>query len=187
VSGTLPVVVCDLDGTLVDSDDALLEPFLTMGIPRAAIRFGLPVEEECAHHGVSVEDYVERYDTDVVQPFPGVVEVIARVAERARWAVCSNKHQDSGRAELGRLGWEPEVAMFTDAFDGPKRLGPVLDALGVSAQEVVFLGDTGHDRACAAEVGARFALAAWNPRAVAQEGDIVLERPEQLLELLGIA
>jgi phosphoglycolate phosphatase-like HAD superfamily hydrolase len=187
VSGTLPVVVCDLDGTLVDSDDALLEPFLTMGIPRAAIRFGLPVEEECAHHGVSVEDYVERYDTDVVQPFPGVVEVIARVTERARWAVCSNKHQDSGRAELGRLGWEPEVAMFTDAFDGPKRLGPVLDALGVSAQEVVFLGDTGHDRACAAEVGARFALAAWNPRAVAQEGDIVLERPEQLLELLGIA
>jgi phosphoglycolate phosphatase-like HAD superfamily hydrolase len=181
------VVVCDLDGTLIDSDEALLEPFLDLGIPREAIRFGLPAEEECVHHGVSIEEYVERYDTDVVQPFAGVVEVIARVAERARWAVCSNKHPDSGRAELARLGWEPEVVMFTDAFDGPKRLAPVLDALGVDADEVVFLGDTAHDRACAGEVGARFALAAWNPRAVAQVGDIVLERPEQLLELLGIA
>ncbi len=187
MSGRRPVVVCDLDGTLIDSDQALLDPFLAMGIPQEAIRFGLPVEEECVHHGVSVEEYVERYDTEVVQPFPGVVDVVARISERARWAICSNKHQDSGRAELARLGWAPEVVMFTDAFDGPKRLGPVLDALAVGADEVVFLGDTGHDRACAAEVGARFALAAWNPRAVAREGDIVLERPEQLLELLGIA
>ena len=187
MSGRRPVVVCDLDGTLIDSDQALLDPFLAMGIPQEAIRFGLPVEEECVHHGVSVEEYVERYDTEVVQPFPGVVDVVARISERARWAICSNKHQDSGRAELARLGWAPEVVMFTDAFDGPKRLGPVLDALAVGADEVVFLGDTGHDRACAAEVGARFALAAWNPRAVAREGDIVLERPEQLRELLGIA
>lgn len=187
VTGARPVVVCDLDGTLIDSDEALLAPFLEMGIARGSIRFGLPVEEECVHHGVRVEEYVERYDTDVVQPFTGVIEVIARLSERARWAVCSNKHPDSGRVELARLGWEPEVAMFTDAFDGPKRLGPVLDALGVGAGEVVFLGDTGHDRTCAAEAGARFALAAWNPRAVARAGDIVLERPEQLLELLGIA
>ena len=29
-----------------------------------------------------------------------------------------------------RLGWTPEVALFADAFAGPKQLGPVLDALG---------------------------------------------------------
>lgn len=176
-------VVCDLDGTLIDSDAALLEPFLRLGIDREAIRFGLPVEEECRHHGVPVERYVELYDTEVVQPFPGVAEVVARFG---RWAVCSNKHPDSGRAELARLRWEPEVALFTDAFDGPKRLAPVLDVLGMAADDVVFLGDTAHDRSCAAEAGARFALAGWNPRAVAEEGDLVLQHPDQLLELLGI-
>lgn len=174
-------VVCDLDGTLIDSDEALLEPFLVAGVRRQAVRFGLPVEEECRHHGIPVERYVELYDTEVVQPFPGVAEVVARLD---RWAVCSNKHPVSGRAELARLGWQPEVALFTDAFDGPKRLAPVLDAMGLRADEVVFLGDTAHDRACALEVGARFALAGWNPRAVAADGDVVLARPEQLLELL---
>jgi phosphoglycolate phosphatase-like HAD superfamily hydrolase len=177
------IAVCDLDGTLLDSDDALLAPFLDLGVARGDIRFGLPVAEECAHHGLTVEQYVARYDTAVVRPFPGVSEMIGRLG---RWAVCSNKHQDSGRVELARLGWHPEVAMFTDAFAGPKALAPVLEALGVGASDVVFLGDTAHDRACAREEGALFALAGWNPRAVAADGDVVLERPDQLLELLGL-
>ena len=102
-----------------------------------------------------------------------------------RWAVCSNKHPRSGRAELARLGWEPEVALFADAFDGPKQLAPVLDALGTTAAEVVFVGDTAHDRGCARDVGATFALAGWNPRARPQAGDVVLARPAELLDLLG--
>jgi phosphoglycolate phosphatase-like HAD superfamily hydrolase len=178
----IQVVVCDLDGTLIDSDEALLAPFLELGVVREAIAFGRPVEEECRHHGVAVDDYVARYDTEVVEPFPGVADVVARLP---RWAVCSNKHPVSGRAELARLGWEPEVALFTDAFDGPKSLGPVLDALGVGPAEVLFLGDTAHDRSCARAAGVRFALAGWNPRAVAEEGDVVLTRPAELLELLG--
>jgi len=40
---------------------------------------------------------------------------------------------------------------------------------------------------CARAAGAVFALAGWNPRAVPEDGDVVLERPEQLLELLGLA
>jgi phosphoglycolate phosphatase-like HAD superfamily hydrolase len=175
------VAVCDLDGTLLDSDEALLAPFLALGVARESIGRGLPVAEECARHGVTVDDYVAAYDTTVVTPYPGVAEMVAGLG---RWAVCSNKHPSSGRAELGRLGWNPELALFTDAFDGPKRLGPVLEALGVGAQEVVFLGDTGHDRACAAEVGARFALAGWNPRAEADPEDVVLRRPADLLALL---
>ena len=72
-------MVCDLDGTLLDSDEALLEPFLAVGIAREDIRFGRPVEEECRHHGMTVEEFVARYDTEAVQPFPGVAEVIDRI------------------------------------------------------------------------------------------------------------
>jgi phosphoglycolate phosphatase-like HAD superfamily hydrolase len=175
------VAVCDLDGTLLDSDEALLAPFVALGIDPDAVGRGRPVAEECAVHGVTVAQYVAAYDTTVVAPFPGVAELVAGLD---RWAVCSNKHQGSGRAELARLGWEPEVSLFTDAFDGPKRLGPVLDRLGVGPREIVFLGDTAHDRACAHEVGATFALAGWNPRARPEAGDEVLRHPSELFELL---
>jgi HAD superfamily hydrolase (TIGR01549 family) len=178
------VAVCDLDGTLIDSDATLVAPFIALGVRLEDIGRGLPAEEECARHGIAIDEFVAAYDTEVAQPYPGVTELVERLG---RWAVCSNKHQDSGRAELARLDWRPEVALFTDAFDGPKTLGPVLEALGVTAADVVFLGDTTHDRACAKEAGARFALASWNPKAEAADGDVVLERPEQLLELLGLA
>jgi phosphoglycolate phosphatase-like HAD superfamily hydrolase len=180
VTGLL-AAVCDLDGTLLDSDEALLAPFLALGVAREAVGRGRPVAEECARHGIAVADYVAAYDTNAVRPYPGVAELVAGLE---RWAVCSNKHQDSGRAELARLGWEPEVALFTDAFDGPKRLGPVLERMGVAADAVVFLGDTAHDRTCAREVGATFALAGWNPATRAEPGDVVLARPDQLLDLL---
>ena len=51
----------------------------------------------------------------------------------------------------------------------------------------MFVGDTRHDRACAAAVGARFALAGWNPRAraAAEPGDLVLDQPADVLDLLG--
>jgi HAD superfamily hydrolase (TIGR01549 family) len=180
VSRLLPVF--DLDGTLLDSDEALVAAFVALGIPRESISFGHVIGDECARLGIDVLDYVDRYDTTIVQPFAGAADLIAQLD---RWAVCSNKHPVSGHAELARLGWAPEVALFTDAFDGPKRLEPVLERLGVDAADVVFIGDTAHDRACAASVGAAFALAGWNPRAVAAAGDVVLRAPADVLVLLG--
>lgn len=175
------VPIFDLDGTLLDSDAALVAPFVAMGIGRERVTFGALLADECARLGVTVDDYLARYDHDAAQPFPGVD---ALLAELDRWAVCSNKHERSGTAELARLQWRPDVAMFAGSFGGPKQLRPVLDALGVRAADVVFVGDTEHDRRCAAEVGCRFAIATWNPRARAVDGDEVLVAPCDLLRLL---
>jgi HAD superfamily hydrolase (TIGR01549 family) len=174
------IVVFDLDGTLLDSDAALLRPFVALGIPPEDVRFGAVVGDECRRLGVDLDRYVALYDTTEAQPFPGVEAMLARLE---RWAVCSNKDPRSGRAELARLGWEPEVALFTDAFDGPKHLHPVLDALGAAPAEVVFVGDTDHDRSAARDAQVRFALAGWNPRAVPADGDTVLDTPGDVLRL----
>jgi len=176
------IAIFDLDGTLVDSDEALAAPFVAHGIPRDEITFGHVLADECARLGLSVDDYLALYDEELAQPFPGVVEVVSQLD---RWAVCSNKHADVGHAELARFGWHPEVALFSDAFGGPKRLQPVLDALAIGAHEVVFIGDTGHDRRVAAEAGATFGLAGWNLRAESEPGDIVLGTPGDVLALLG--
>jgi HAD superfamily hydrolase (TIGR01549 family) len=181
------VVVFDLDGTLLDSDAALLAPFAALGVDLADVRMGTVVGAECERLGVSVEEYVARNDEQVVRPFAGVEAMLAGLDGRVRWAVCSNKHPRSGHAELGRLGWAPEVVMFTDSFGGgPKAVGPVLEALGVDPAGAVFVGDTGHDRTCARTAGVPFLLAGWNPRARPADGDVVLHHPGELLDVLGL-
>jgi len=179
------VAVFDLDGTLIDSDAALTAAFVAAGVAPESITFGHVLADECRRLGVGLDDYLDHYDEEAAQPFAGVSDLVVEVARAGRWAVCSNKHPRSGRAELARLGWEPEVALFSDAFAGPKRLGPVLDALGVEPHQVVFVGDTAHDRVCAQEHDIVFGLAGWNPRAQAGPGDVVLRRPIEVLDLLA--
>lgn len=176
----------DLDGTLVDSDAALLAPFTELEVPAERLPpLGLPLGEACALAGVSVEAYLARYDVTAVCAFPGVDDLVAALP---RWAICSNKSRASGTSELARLGWSPELALFSEDFDRrPKQLAPALSALDLDPRDVVFVGDTAHDRACAAAVGAAFALAGWNQRVVAEPGDIVLRHPLEVLELLAIA
>jgi HAD superfamily hydrolase (TIGR01549 family) len=177
------LVVFDLDGTLIDSDAALAQAFVDLGVAREDISFGHVIAAECDRLGVGLDAYLDAYDTDRAQPFPGVPALLAGVS---RWAVCSNKHPVSGQRELARLGWEPEAAWFADRFGGgAKAVAPLLEALGVSPSAAVFVGDTDHDRRTALEAGCRFVLAGWNPRARAAPGDAVAATPSALLDLLG--
>ena len=178
------VPLFDFDGTLVDSDVALTAPWHDLGVDPASVPLGLPLVEACARVGVTVDAYLERYDPDAAKPFAGVEELLA---DLDRWGLASNKERGSGRRELERLGWTPEAAFFSDDFGGKeKELPPLLAAMGLGPDEALFVGDTRHDRACAAAAGLRFALAGWNPRAraSAEPGDLVLESPDQVLQLL---
>lgn len=179
------IVVFDFDGTLVDSDDALLVPLEMLGIDRRDVEMGSAVAEECARHGVCMDDYVSAYDTEVVQPFPGVEEMLVRIP---RWAIVSNKHPRSASAELSRLGWQPELVMCADAFDWHhKSLAPLLDSLGLSADRVALVGDSNGDLRCAEEVGCRFVWAGWNPRvSEARPSGRVARRPADVPPMLGI-
>src|SRR3954454_18319372 len=81
-------VVFDLDGTLIDSDEALVVPFVALGVPREEISFGHPIEVECARLGLTVADYIAAYDPGVTVPFDGVEDLLS---ELPSWSVCSNK------------------------------------------------------------------------------------------------
>jgi HAD superfamily hydrolase (TIGR01549 family) len=173
------VAVFDFDGTLVDSDEALAAPFVALGVDRSRVQLGRVLADECAEHGVSVEDYLSHYDPTTTKPFPGIDDLVGSLD---RWGVCSNKRPESGAAELHRLGWAPAAVSWATATG--KTLVPLLPQLGVDGTDVLFVGDTEHDRHCAAEVGATFALAGWNPRVVGRDGDLVLSTPAEVLDHL---
>lgn len=179
------LVVFDFDGTLVDSDEALLVPFDDLGVPREEVIMGSAVAEECDRLGVSMEDYVSAYDTEVVHPFAGVAAMLSALP---RWAIVSNKHPVSARAELRRLGWAPEIVLCADHFAWQhKSLRPILETTGLGPGEIVLVGDSAGDVRCAEEVGCRFVWAGWNPRVVAAapKGETAAT-PRDLLALLGI-
>jgi phosphoglycolate phosphatase-like HAD superfamily hydrolase len=155
---------------------------VALGVPRERITFGALLADACAELGVSVEEYLAHYDPALARPYAGVEELLGAV--RA-WSLCSHKMRVSGTAELARLRWSPEVALFAEDFQpGGKDLAPVLSELGIDGSDVVFVGDTAHDRRCALAVGATFVLAGWNARAVAEEGDVVASHPRGVLEVL---
>ncbi|MFZ4518884.1 MAG: HAD family hydrolase [Microthrixaceae bacterium] len=177
-------LIFDFDGTLVDSDATLTAAFLALGVDPDEVGFGHAIAAACEHLGLRVDEYADVYDEEAASPFAGVADVVPSLG---RWALCSNKHPRSGRAELRRLGWEPELAVFADHFDwAHKSLGPVLALMELAPDQVVMVGDSEGDVRCADGVGCRFAWAGWNPRVAAVRPDgLVLDRPDQLLDLYG--
>ena len=81
--------VFDLDGTLLDSDAALVAPFVALGIPAEKVTFGDLLVDECERLGVTSTTTSITTTIGGAQPFPGIDEMIAALDG---WAVCSNKH-----------------------------------------------------------------------------------------------
>lgn len=181
---TAPVqaVIFDLDGTLLDSDRALVEAFVRCGIPAETVTFGHLITDECTRLGISIDTYIAAYDSNDVRPFQGVEDVLIALP---RWAVASHKDRAMGLAELELFGWQPEAAYFAQDFGGAKRLDVVLDDLGLGRDDVVFVGDTAHDRLAALNAGVRFIAAGWNARCDILDDDLVARRPADILDYVG--
>lgn len=179
-----PLLVFDLDGTLVDSNAACVE------ILRAILRDrNSPVEIDpvaatvhmsrggrdmvrallgpaCGDPDADLREFRARYAVHTTAPetlFPGVADGLARLAEAGfTMAICSNKPQnlcEKVLADTGLAGHFATVVGGRPALrpkPAPDLLDAVLAAHGVAAAAAVFIGDSEIDHAVAEEAGMAF-------------------------------
>ena len=208
---TLRPALFDVDGTLVDSMDAVAETFDQImreeaGIVRPReyyLRFvGPPLSESFAELGVDpgyfVGAYRRRYSAKELELslFDGIEAMLERLHEAGvPMAIATSKRTEAAVALLERLGVARRFVAVCGADESRGRtakrwiVGDALEALeaaGVNASNAVMVGDRKYDVHGAAAHGLPTVLVRWG---AAPEEEYALawrtaETPDQLADLL---
>ena len=185
-------VLLDMDGTLVNSDDAV-EAADVLAVCHGSdvattVRRFLPGigEAELAEH---VAAHLEREcaDTDGVRSAPGAPELIAWMDGRSLpWAVVTNAHPRLARARLGAAGLDPPVVVSRDDVERgkPHPDGYLLGArrLGVEPRCAAAVEDSAPGLAAARAAGTVVVAVGG-----ARDGDVVCRGLDELRGLLASA
>jgi pyrophosphatase PpaX len=196
-------VLFDLDGTLIDTNDLIIESFmhvlnekLSLGIAREEIisQMGMPLVEQFRHFTGrdDVGDLVAAYQTynlrrhdEMVRIFPHVNEVVEALAEAGiATGVVTNKMRGTTMRALEMFGLKPlmkTIVTLDDVSRGKPHPEPVqkgMEAVGAKPEETVMVGDSPYDIESARRAGARSAGVAWSLK-----GENVLQmwRPDWML------
>ena len=190
-----PTLVCDLDGTLVDTVPDLAASLNRLMARRGLAAFSRPETAAMVGDGVAVliarafaarnaapdpaaeAEYVAEYGAHLhgeSRLYPGVADGLAALAE-AGWllAVCTNKPVTPARALLSVLGIAGRFAAvgggdsFPTRKPDPAHLRATLAAAGGDPGAAVMLGDHANDLAAARGAGVPAIFAAWGYGAVA--------------------
>ena len=178
-----PAVILDVDGTLVDSNDAHAEAwvraFSEAGLPvdpvrvRRAIGMGgdklmpavSPLEAESeTGHGVAerrAEIFRESY-LPSIRAFPGAASLVRELKDRGfRISVASSAREEELRPLLEIAGAAMLLPTATSSDDvqdskpAPDVVHAALKTLGATADEAVMIGDTPYDVEAATAAGVR--------------------------------
>lgn len=185
--GSFQAVIFDVDGTLVDSNDAhalawvdalaefgysvpfeRVRPLIGMGGDKVLpIVAGLSSKDDKGKQVAQRREQVfaERYLPEV-RPLDGARELLARLREdRFRLGVASSSKEDMLRRLLAIVGGEDLLGKASSAGDAehskpdPDVVEAALERVGAPRERVVMIGDTPYDVAAAAR--ARIACVAF--------------------------
>ena len=209
-------LVFDLDGTLIDSRQDI-----TGAINRMRAGYGLPpltLEQVVAMVGEGARVLIERavggelpaaeiepalrrylgyYDEVLLattRPYPGVPEMLAKLAAVYPLALLSNKGEAPSRRILEGLGLAPYFRLVLGGDSLPSRkpdpagLRFAAERLGVVVADLMLIGDTAIDGETARAAGSLFGLVEWGfPRPPGIDGieaDLRVKEPAEICAAL---
>jgi pyrophosphatase PpaX len=199
-----PVVLFDLDGTLIDSGAMILSSFrhatrtvLRRDVPdeqlRAAVGFGAGLTEQMSHFGTEhVDDLVRAYRDhnaplhDELAACPGVLELLPRLhGEGRRLGVVTAKRHATVRLAFGVLPLERWFHVVVAAEDTerhkphPEPILLALERLGAAPADAAYVGDSPYDVRAARAAGVRAVGVTWGGLHDAER--LAAERPDDLV------
>lgn len=212
---SISTVLFDLDGTLLDSIRLIIDSYhhtlATHGLPPRSddewlagigtpltVQFSQWVEdpERMVELVATYREYNLTHHDSRVSAYPGVVDVVHHLKQRElRLGVVTSKNVAGARRGLRLIGIEETMEVIIGADDvqnpkpHPEPIHLAMDRLGVSAESTIYVGDSLHDMHSGRAAGVRTGAVLWGPFGRAHlepaEPDFWLERPEQLVDLLG--
>ncbi len=209
-------VLFDLDGTLLDSIELIVQAFRHMMIrhhgeaPDEAVwlrGIGTPLVEQIAEladgsaqAGEMLRTYraycIENHDS-TVSSYAGMPDVVRALEGRGmKLGIVTSKRQEGAQRGLLSMGLQDvfPVVLGVDDVKYPKpHPEPVLEALRLldaDAETAVFVGDSTHDMECGRSAGVRTAAVLWGPFSRASlephEPTWWVERPDAFMATLGL-
>lgn len=206
-----PAVLFDLDGTLIDSGSIILASFrhatqtvLQRVIPDvelAALVGGASIHDQMRSiDEARVEELVRVYREhneplhDELEAFEGIEHVLAKLkAEGRRLGIVTAKRRKTVELAFAVLPLERyfDVVVTSDMTarhkPDPEPVLKALERLGVEPGEAAFVGDSPFDVASGKAAGVFTVAVAWgniHPPENLAEADVLVETPEQLLDVL---
>jgi len=210
----LQTVLFDLDGTLIDSVQLILDSYrhtlATHGLPPRTDEqwlrgVGTPLAAQFAEWGQDPEmmqalistyrEYNLANHDRAVREFPGVVEVVREIRRRGlRTGLVTSKARLGALRGLRVVGLDEMMDVLvcadevTNAKPHPEPVEKAVQLLGADPGTTVYVGDSLHDLRSGRAAGVRTAAVLWGPfsRSHLEPGapDFWLEQPKDLLTVL---
>lgn len=182
------VMLFDLDGTLLDTNELIIQSFLhvfdydpSLKRERIISHFGMPLEKQLVDYagrpeGTSGADLVQKYRAfnnakhdEMVRAFPDVVETLRALREASvRVGIVTSKIRFTTERGLIHVGIKPhvETVVTIEDVENPKpheeSIHKALRALGVGPEaRVLMVGDSGFDLGCAKNAGVDSCWVGW--------------------------
>jgi phosphoglycolate phosphatase len=203
------VVVWDFDGTLADTFGCTVRAY-----NRLAAAYGArPIDDPQAVRGLTLRAFLRAYNLSplklpslirhvlagqkeemaTVPLFPNLAAVLEGVRRAGRrMSVLSSNAEGNIRACLGANGVEglfDAVVGYRRLFGKGRAIRGFVNAQGVPAGDVVYVGDEVRDVEAARKAGVAVAAVTWGYQTrdllAGHDPDHLVDSPEQLLALLG--
>lgn len=200
-------IVFDVDGTLLDTEFAVLSSLQKLAVEKLdkkfsfdELKFALGIPGEVALDQLGIADALEANDKwnlyfkeffHQVKVFDDIKETLGILKEMGVLiGIVTSKTKEEYANDFVPFGISNYFTYVICADDtekhkpDPEPILKFIERSGTDKSKTLYIGDTKYDRECALGAGVGFALALWGAKSsVGIEAEYILENPKQIVEL----